>query len=89
MSKEELRSRKVNSPNRKYTLKKEYYPLIAKNFNLRERISESIGGSATSVALNAKSESYRFLDINALMIIAKFYDKELFDILDVDTEKPF
>ena len=85
----EIRSTKVSAPNRKYTLKKEYYDLIQKDFSLRERISRSIGGSATSHGRNAKSESYRFLDINSLVIIAKFYDKGLFDILDTDETKPF
>ncbi len=75
--------------NRKYTLKPEYYDKINKDVSLRDRISESLGGSVISYLKKAKDEHYCFLDYNCLMIIAKYYDKEFFDILDIDNSKPY
>lgn len=87
--KKQIRSATVSEPNRKHVLKQEYLDLIKLDFNLRERISKSIGGSPNSQRRNAKNNSLLLLDINALVIIAKYYDKELFDILKIDNSKPY
>lgn len=83
------RDQVLHSGGKKYTLKEEYKNKVIEDVALRERIAERKGGTTASLKIMIAKGSKVLNDIDFLMIIAKYYDKDLFDIIDIDQSKPY